>query len=515
MSRNEQVPSASGYRADIDGLRGLAVIAVIVNHFNKAILPSGYLGVDIFFVISGFVITASLAARRPIHSGRDLLLGFYSRRVKRILPALLLCVLITAPLICLFDPDPQSSLATGMAALFGMSNIQLYQQATDYFARSSELNAMTHTWSLGVEEQFYLVFPLLVWYSGFSSGRAPGRRRLFALIAAASGLSLAGFLLWVGANPPAAYFLLPARFWELGAGCLLFLILGTGGWRRIREGRTALLALLLLVAALFLPQDWQALATIAVVVLTLLLIATAPGSGAVRRWLGHPWAVQLGLLSYSLYLWHWSVLSLSRWTIGIQGWTIPLQILSMILLAWASFHYVETPLRRAQWSRLRWRTIGFGLLAALGSLVPLWALAHPLEGNLYLGRRRAADGRRDGGRLGIDGTKVIPPNCASDARDDQVLADQAGFDRYADLCTATPKDPPARSTKHLYVVGDSHAMAFSPVVERLFQGGGYTISIFTRPGCPFPDTEFGSTQAGMFPVPAPEPGPHSLESQAR
>jgi peptidoglycan/LPS O-acetylase OafA/YrhL len=215
------------YRPEIDGLRAVAVIAVIVNHFSKDALPSGYLGVDIFFVISGFVITGSILGR-PHQSFREGLAGFYSRRIKRLVPALVFCVVLTSLAICLFNPAPGVSLQTGMTALFGASNVYLYSQSTDYFAPSTELNAFTHTWSLGVEEQFYLLFPFLLWLAGFwRLGQASAEvmsKRLEWIIGVLATASLIGFICFYASNLAAVYFLMPFRFWELGAGCLLALL---------------------------------------------------------------------------------------------------------------------------------------------------------------------------------------------------------------------------------------------------------------------------------------------------
>ena len=134
----------SSYHPAIDGLRAIAVIAVIINHFDHGALPSGYLGVDIFFVISGYVITASLATRQD-QSARELLFGFYQRRVKRLYPALVACVLLTGIVLCFFNPEPLPQLKTAAFSLFGASNIQLHFNAIDYWGEPAELNPFTHT----------------------------------------------------------------------------------------------------------------------------------------------------------------------------------------------------------------------------------------------------------------------------------------------------------------------------------------------------------------------------------
>ncbi|WP_287128552.1 acyltransferase family protein [Candidatus Cyanaurora vandensis] len=375
----------SSYRPEIDGIRALAVTAVIINHFNKDLLPSGYLGVDIFFVISGFVITSSLAGR-PSGNLRDFLVGFYARRIKRLVPALILFVLVTSFFICLFNPSPVVSLNTGIAALFGFANLHLLRDSTDYFAAATELNTFTHTWSLGVEEQFYFLFPLLVWLTGFGRLTTKGPRNLFWVMVTLSLASLISFVYLYQTNQPAAYFLMPTRLWELGAGCLLFLSLKhSDRFSRALENIPPLIVTGAVIVILFMTFQFAVQATVAVVVLTVVLLTCLRSGTAGYDLFTHPQVVYVGQVSYSLYLWHWGVLSLSRWTIGIHWWSVPFQIALMLLLSLISYRYVELPLRRADWSTVPWQSIGYGLGAIVSTAIVLIGLTRPFKKYLFLG----------------------------------------------------------------------------------------------------------------------------------
>ncbi len=333
----ESVYSKASYRPEVDGLRALAVIAVIINHFNKDILPSGYLGVDIFFVISGFVITSSLAGRSSKSIG-DFLTGFYVRRIKRLVPALVLFTVINGILICLYSPTPDVSLKTGLAALFGSSNLYLLKESTDYFAAATELNVFTHTWSLGVEEQFYFLFPLVVWFTGFGRLTAKGARNLFVTIGILAVISFISFVYLYQTNQPAAYFLMPTRLWELGAGCLLFLGLNhSDRFLRTLKLVPSLAVTAAIVMVLYTPLRFAVSATVVVVILTVIWIGCLRSGTATYSLFTYKPLVYIGQISYSLYLWHWGVLSISRWTVGIYGWTVPFQLALMMIFAMASY----------------------------------------------------------------------------------------------------------------------------------------------------------------------------------
>jgi peptidoglycan/LPS O-acetylase OafA/YrhL len=428
----------SKYRPEIDGLRAFAVVAVIINHFNKDLLPSGYLGVDIFFVISGYVITSSLAGRES-KNFLDFVTGFYERRIKRLVPPLVVFVLITSVLICLVNPNPGTDLTTGICSLFGVSNLFLFKNSTDYFAQSTELNPFTHTWSLGVEEQFYLLFPFLIWFSGFGQQTVKGARNLFFWVGALTIASLVSFIYLYQVNQPAAYFLMPPRFWEMAAGCLLFI-----GFQKRTSIEQALeqippmLVLAAMVGVMFLPLSAAVPATISVVVLSAILIACLKQGTGAYELLTLEKVVYVGLISYSLYLWHWTVLSISRWTIGIHWWSAPLQLSIMLLLASLSYRFIETPLRRSSiFNRIG--VVALGVVSVF--LVMLAALGvNASRKSLFLG----------------------------------------GKNLYEDNRLYSSLDLLGNSGRRLIVLGDSHAGAIGALLEELNKKDGFSIKMHSR-----------------------------------
>jgi peptidoglycan/LPS O-acetylase OafA/YrhL len=464
---SDPIPPVSRYRPDIDGLRALAILAVIINHFDKRALPGGFLGVDIFFVISGFVISGALLARQ-FDRGADFFADFYVRRVKRLWPALILLVAIVGFLICLVNPNPGLALQTGIASLIGASNLLLYRLQTDYFASSTELNVFTHTWSLGVEEQFYIVYPFLFWTCGLGRKRRARPTVFVVVIAVLSLLSLLLYGWLKPGDPDAAFYLMPSRFWEMGLGCLACFWMRNS---RVTGGSwlAPLICLLIMSSALVIPPSLSPVPTILVAFSTTLLLVTIASNALLLRFLSLPGLVWIGLLSYSLYLWHWPILALSRWTIGIHWWTVPFQLLLIYLISHGSYRWIEHPLRHATWSRTPWGTFTAGAGASVACAGFLLVLARPLEGRLFLGQsNRLLDAYLE---------KPIPetPICNLFEEPKSVISAMpgCGFD-------ASPGRPV------VYLLGDSHIHQFRSAIASFARSKGAGFVGVWGNACPFP-----------------------------
>lgn len=330
-------PGAARRRRDIDGLRAVAVLPVILFHAQIPGFSGGYLGVDVFFVISGFLITGILL--RELAEGDLSFARFYARRARRILPALTVVLLATAAAGVAWLPPPQlADLSRGLiAAAASVSNI-LYWRELDYFGPAAEHLPLLHTWSLGVEEQFYLLFPLAL--AGLWRLR---RARLASALWVAALASLAIAALVAGPHPRTAFFLLPFRGWELLAGALAAI------QPLRRSGRRAAFGLALVAGAMAAAPLLPVVAAGfgACLGAALVLRHGAPGQ-AVARLLSHPVPVGIGLVSYSAYLWHQPVLVFAR--VRISDALPPAVALGLValtlLLAWATWAWVERPFRR-------------------------------------------------------------------------------------------------------------------------------------------------------------------------
>ena len=334
------------YRADIDGLRAVAVLAVVMHHLSASLVPGGYVGVDVFFVISGYLITSIIS--REMAQGRFSFARFYERRARRIFPALfaVLAASLVAGYFLLLPSDYEATLRGTLGTLFFASNFVFWRDTGYFAATDAMINPLLHTWSLAVEEQFYVFFPVLLMlcFRCF-------RRHIVPIIIMCTVASLVVATLLVKSKGAAVFFLSPFRAWELLAGALLaFNVVPVIHTRALRE-LTSCVGLLAIAAACFVYDEmttFPGLTALAPVLGAVAIIqAGASGPNLVGRFLQWRPVVYVGLISYSLYLWHWPLIVLTRYAIGMEPLTpyIPVLFVASLALASLSYHFIEKPFR--------------------------------------------------------------------------------------------------------------------------------------------------------------------------
>jgi peptidoglycan/LPS O-acetylase OafA/YrhL len=451
------------YRRDIDGLRAVAVAAIVIHHAFPGLLPGGFIGVDVFFVISGFLITRLIAQARD--EGIFSWGGFYLRRARRIIPAYLLVVLVTAALAAWIEMPrllAMTGAATAASGLF-VTNI-LFTQTAGYFAPGAQQNPLLHLWSLGVEEQFYLVWPALIALLSWKPLR--GRRATLAVVLLLGSLILAQAT--VASNW--TFFGLPMRAWEFLAGGVLALGLVKPPGDRTTANLVGVIGALMIAGSLALLNEASAfpgLSAVPVCLGTALLIWSGMGSAPGLAVLRLAPVVGLGRISYSLYLWHWPLLVLAA-DVAQQPLTT-LQRLGLVgaalVLAILTWRFVEQPFRRGPIDR-PWRRLGLGLLPLLVPIAvgALLFFSHGLPGRLSPTAKALAD---------LEETDVNP-------------ARKACFEKAR---TAKPEDcrfgfVPGVQGDDVLVWGDSHADALTPGVVTWAGQRGWSVREVARGGCP-------------------------------
>ena len=431
------------YRPDIDGLRAVAVLSVVAFHAFPNRVRGGFIGVDIFFVISGFLISSILFEN--LERGTFSFTTFYSRRIRRIFPALLLVLLVTVALgwAVLFDDEFRQLLRQSAAGAAFLSNFELWQES-GYFDAGAEHKPLLHLWSLGVEEQFYILWPSLVYL---------GWRLRANLLLLSVAVAAASFVLDIAYSDPIGDFYSPlTRFWELLSGAMLAYLAGRQSALARQKGLWADAAsvvgmLLAIGGCVFLTTDrtfpgWWALIPTASATL---LIAAGPKAALNRMLLARPIVVWFGLISYPLYLWHWPLLSYLQ---IVGGTGLPkLPILAAvglaILLAWLTYRFVETPIRHSRSA------------VPVATLAAAMSVAAAITFFAYLGRVPA--------RLGhdvlasVENREAFNQSRAGRSTSCAALLHLQPVDE--EVCVTTSASPAA------LFVGDSHAMAlFSAVL---------------------------------------------------
>jgi len=449
------------YRREIDGLRALAVLPVVLFHAGVGGFSGGFVGVDIFFVISGYLITSLILAE--LDTGRFSLRHFYERRARRILPALYTVMLVCLALAwLLLLPADLDNFAQSMMAVAGFGSNLLFWQTQGYFGPAAELQPLLHTWSLAVEEQFYLLFPLLLML-----GWRRGRRRTACVLALLALASLA-LAQWASLYAPvAAFYLLPMRGWELLAGALAACYLHGAGARAVpawlaESGSLLGAALIVTAIAVFDSQTpFPGLYALVPTAGAVAIIVLATPSTLTGRWLGARVPVGVGLISYSTYLWHQPLLAFAklRYVDALDAPMTALLVMASLALGLVTWKFVEAPFRQRE--RVPARQILHGSVAGAAVFLALGALLHGQNG--YGGYYYATLSAQQKQRLDL-----IAAHTANDML--QTMVDDGACRFWGRTVTpalaARFEDCAARFGKAVIIFGDSHAMNFYNVMAK-------------------------------------------------
>ncbi len=511
----------SSFRPDIEGLRAIAVLLVLAYHARIPGLTGGYIGVDVFYVVSGFLITG-LIVRELETTGRVDLLTFYARRARRLLPAALVVIAVTIVASAIVLPPLRMIDVAGDAAAAAVyvSNIRFAAQATDYLQAELDPSPLLHFWSLGVEEQFYLFWPALLLVV---AGRGTSIARVGVTVAVVAAISFVLSIAWTSTDAPLAFFLLPARAWELAVGAAL--ALGAVRLARLPAGASGALVvvglgLIGLGAVIFdLATPFPGTAALLPVGGAALVIA-----GGLRQPLGPMSRLisiapmrWIGGISYSLYLWHWPLLVLPAAAVGsaLPGPVRVALVGVTFVLAEASRRWIEDPIRHGRSARVR-PSRALVTAAAISVAVAVVSLG--------LGRLTApvAVAGVTGGPIVVDlptpipsptaGTTSSPGATSAPTPDPTRAATAAGPVPddlvpslatvrddipviYDDACHAEWREthPPAcvygqaNSPTTVVLIGDSHAAHWFPTFERLADERGWRFVSMTKSACPVAD----------------------------
>lgn len=355
MCKTKKGNNKINYRSDIDGLRALAVISVILFHISPNLLTGGFLGVDIFFVISGYLITGILI-KDVVKNKKIDWLGFYKRRVLRIFPALLSVVTITLIVSYLIlTPDDFIHLsASALASLFSMANIFFYMFVdTGYFAADTAELPLLHLWSLGVEEQFYIIWPFIVFALLTFLVK---RRYILSTISLISALSLLAAQLLLFSDFSLSYYMLPTRAWELMfGGWLAFWVIDRDKINSNAANKLYISGLFMVVISLLMIGEHDLIPGVgalpAVLGATLMIAGGQSANNVLKKVISHKWAVAIGLISYSAYLIHWPILALLKYSFHeMTLLTGTLVFILIMCLASINYHFIETPFRKSNLS---------------------------------------------------------------------------------------------------------------------------------------------------------------------
>lgn len=465
------------HRKDIEGLRALAILLVVAAHAGVPGFAGGFVGVDVFFVLSGYLITGLLVLETQ-RTGKVDFAAFYTRRFKRLLPALLLMLAVVSVLAMLLMSAHQqvaSSVAASMAAMWA-SNLHFASASLDYFALDAEKNLFLHTWSLGVEEQFYLLWPILlmlVLRCSTPVSRSSGRGLQWAMVLIMV-LSFSASLAWTHSAPQWAFYLMPSRAWQFAIGAMVFLRANTMGSMRISVrqwcgwlGLSSIFVCMLLIRhGVAYPGAWALLPTLG----TAAVLASGAES-SVGRFLSIRPLQALGRVSYSWYLWHWPVLVLGAALMLDSAAHRLAAVCLSLLLAAVSFWCIENPLRKRDWFAAG--TPRVTLLFSVMLMTMAFALARCWHDSAVAQSIESAQAHYRKARMDLP--EIYRDGCDDWYRDAKV-----------EVCAYGNKD--ARHTAVL--IGDSVGLQWFPAVSALLEGSDWRLLVLTKSACPMVDESF-------------------------
>lgn len=461
------------HRKDINGLRFIAVFSVVSGHYFPNLVPQGFLGVDIFFVISGYVIT-QLLFKMEKESASSFLIEFYGKRIRRLIPALLFVVTVSLLAFSLLVIQVDEAVSkTGAYALLGVSNIYLWRYGPDYFSLPASQNPFTHTWSLGVEEQFYALYPIFF----FLCWKLTKERRFMTLVMIVGTTSFLSLILNIGFTDSKTNFVfysMPTRFWELGAGVLVSLLVSKNVEIGNKLGNYRLFVFLILLSIFFLNSGIEVCNQIIAVMATSYLLF--PGSKDIAtNFLSNDKINWIGDRSYSIYLIHWPVLVLANYLFGLGVFKNVLCIIVTVLLSALVYRFIENPFRMGRFKVSAISTITLGL--------PIVILATAI---IYFGSPRISQSSNNlfPNFLGV---KEVPgwktSKCSSASQLEKIVSP-------IHACLGGSKGSNAR---FVYLIGDSHADQLLSMVRASFLAPHFEVrNLNTQDGTDFP---FGDLSA--------------------
>lgn len=469
------------HRADIEGLRAIAILLVVAAHVGIETLDGGFVGVDVFFVLSGYLITSQLA-KELTNTGRIQLALFYARRLRRLLPALLTVLLISCLGGWLLYPPgdfPRQAFAAAAASIW-LSNFYFALSGMDYFSPQVGDNLFLHTWSLGVEEQFYLLWPLLLLLAAWMPKSAAGMAtRLKAMLLAVFLLSLTACVLLTQKHPVTAFYMMPMRAWQFALGGLVFLCLDAHKEPASALGWTGLMAVLgsalLLSENMTYPGLWALLPSLGAA----MLLASGNGAqsnGVTRLLAWHPMQ-QIGRVSYVWYLWHWPVLLLGTAVMQTPSLADRLALALLSLLLAAATHWlIEQPIRHNT------RLIAKPGHTVLGALV-LMAVAHLAAINLHNQAlaHTISPAQMEHLKVRSDVAAIYAMGC-----------DDWYHGAEVKICAFGPADAEHTAV----IVGDSIGLQWFPAAAAAFNRPGWKLLAITKSSCPMVDAPIHYARIG-------------------